>query len=138
MRATKIKNANVFLSTWIVITLAITFIDLAIFILFTIDYANLVERSRNVELPMSGNIPAASTTWLSAQNSAGIMMTISLRGYFLWVVNLILAVYFFLETFSIYNFNRRKVTSVNECRNICFIKSPMDFSEAAKTKWSLK
>lgn len=111
MRAEKIKNANVFISTWITITLAIVFIDLAIFILFAIDYGNLVKRSESVAIPTgeTATLGAQDLTWLSAQNSAGIMMTIALRGYFLWVLNLALPIYFFVESFRIYAYNRKQV-----------------------------
>jgi hypothetical protein len=112
------------LSVWVAITIVITCIDLAIFILFAVDFGNIVERSRTV--PMS----EPNITWLAAQNVAGIMMTIALRGYLLWFINLVLAIYFSANIFLVYQYNKnRQLEQRNGFTNPVFVKGNRPTSE---------
>jgi hypothetical protein len=47
---------------------------------------------------------ATSSILLSAQNVAGIMYSVALRGYALWLINLALSLYLFTQTFKIYDY----------------------------------
>lgn len=46
---------------------------------------------------------------VSARTAAAFMMSIIFRGYTVWVINVILCIYFFTQTFKISDYNRIKV-----------------------------
>lgn len=89
-------------------------IDLAIFILFAIDYDTIFSHSFTVDFDFAD---PTSAILITAQNSAGMMMSVALRGYILWLINLVLAVYLFTQTFKIYDYNKlggqRGITSTS-------------------------
>lgn len=94
---------NVFLYIWILITFVISMIDLVLFILFIIDYNTIMELSYNVGLNW---VPATRSILVTAQNTSGMLASIALRGYLLWLINLALTVYLFTQTFRVYDYNR--------------------------------
>jgi hypothetical protein len=90
-----------FIYAWVLITITVSIIDLVLFVLFTLDYDTILTRSFDVELIFSA---ASSSILITAQNSAGMMMSVALRGYVLWLINLVLAVYLFTQTFKVYDY----------------------------------
>jgi hypothetical protein len=74
-----------------------------LFVLFVIDYDTVYNHSltTNVNFAVS-----TSSILITAQNSAGIMMSASLRGYLLWFINLAIAFYLFTQTFKVYDYNK--------------------------------
>lgn len=48
---------------------------------------------------------------VSARTAAAFMMGIIFRGYTVWVINIVLCIYFFTQTFKISDYNRIKVGS---------------------------
>jgi hypothetical protein len=80
-------------------------IDLVLFILFAIDYEVILSHSFTVDFNFAAS---TSAMLITAQNSAGIMMSVALRGYVLWLINLALAVFLFTQTFKIYDYNKLK------------------------------
>lgn len=106
VKKANIRFVNVFLYIWIALTLIITMMDLALFILFTLDYDTILKHSLTISL----NFAAISQAVLiTAQNASGMMMSIALRGYILWIINFCLAIYLFFQTFKISDHNRMKV-----------------------------
>jgi hypothetical protein len=97
---------NVFIFIWAFITFAVCMIDMVLFILFIIDYETIVTHSFNVSLNFS---PATNVVLLSGQNTAGMMASLAVKGYFLWIVNLCMTVYLFTQTFKVYDYNRTKM-----------------------------
>lgn len=105
VKKSHLKYANAFLYTWILITIVISMIDLVLFILFALDYDTIFSHSFGISLEFADPTNAVLIT---AQNSAGMMMSVALRGYILWLINLALAVYLFTQTFKIYDYNKLK------------------------------
>ncbi|CAO1301736.1 unnamed protein product, partial [Diamesa hyperborea] len=105
VKKANIRFVNVFLYIWIALTLIITMMDLALFILFTLDYDTVLKHSLTVSLNFAAITQAVLIT---AQNASGMMMSIALRGYILWIINFCLAVYLFIQTFKISDHNRMK------------------------------
>lgn len=50
---------------------------------------------------------------IAAKTASGIMMSITLRGYTIWLINLVLCIYFFTQTFKISDYNRYKAAIAN-------------------------
>lgn len=105
MKKSTIKHLNVFLYIWILLTFVISMIDLVLFILFIIDYDTIMQASWLVSLNLQ---PSTQSVLITAQNTAGMMASIALRGFFLWFVNLALTVFLFTQTFRVYDYNRTK------------------------------
>lgn len=101
VKKSNLKYANIFIYTWVLITITVSIIDLVLFILFVIDYDTIFSHSFDVELAFS---QSTSSVLITAQNSAGMMMSVALRGYVLWLINLMLAVYLFTQTFKVYDY----------------------------------
>ena len=78
-------------------------IDLVLFILFALDYDTIFSHSFGIPLDFADSTNAVLIT---AQNTAGMLMSVALRGYVLWLINLALAVYLFTQTFKIYDYNK--------------------------------
>ena len=106
VKKANIRFVNVFLYVWITLTLAITMMDLALFILFTLDYDTVLKHSLTISLNFAAITQAVLIT---AQNASGMMMSIALRGYILWIINFCLAIYLFTQTFKISDHNRMNV-----------------------------
>lgn len=103
VKKSHLKYANVFIYFWVFITIVVSVIDLVLFILFALDYDTIFSHSFNFPLEFS---PPTSSVLITAQNSAGIMMSLALRGYILWLINLLLALYLFTQTFKVYDYNK--------------------------------
>lgn len=103
VKKSNLKYLNVFLFIWIIVTFIVIIIDLVLFILFILDFITIMnfsfERSLN-------NFPAVtSAVLITAQNTAGIMASVALRGYFLWLINLCLVIFLMTQTFKVYDYN---------------------------------
>lgn len=51
-------------------------------------------------------MPSTASVLITAQNSAGIMASVALRGYFMWFVNVFLVIFLFIQTFHVYDYNK--------------------------------
>lgn len=78
-------------------------IDLVLFIMFIIDYDTILTHSFYVSL--DGTVPITMSILITAQNTAGMMASLALRGYVLWIINLSFAIFLFTQTFKIYDYN---------------------------------
>lgn len=103
IKKSNIRYMNVFLYIWIFITFVISMIDLVLFIMFILDYDTIIRHSYDIS---SNFAVSTSTILITAQNTAGMMASIALRGYLLWLINLVLCIYLFTQTFRIYDYNR--------------------------------
>ncbi|GAB0099181.1 uncharacterized protein DMENIID0001_150270 [Sergentomyia squamirostris] len=112
-----IRYANIFLYIWIFFTLALSIVDLALGILFGLDYGIAMEAAFNVGL-LGAAINHAML--LAAQASAGVMMGVAFRGFILWLLNIFLALYLFTHTFKISDHNRMK----SGIDNVTFASDP--------------
>lgn len=99
------KYLNIFLYSWVLLTFVISMVDLVLFILFIIDYNTIMQASWLVSLNLQ---PSTQSVLVTAQNTAGMMASIALRGYVLWFVNLALSVFLFTQTFKVYDYNRTR------------------------------
>ena len=82
-------------------------IDLVLFIFFVLDYETLLSHSFSQSLNFAN---PTSSVLLSAQVSAGIMFSVALRGYLLWVINMAITLFLFTQTFKIYDYNKLAAT----------------------------
>lgn len=98
--------ANIFLYFWIAITLAVAIIDLALGILFGLDYDRIMARSYVEPLLTVGAVDSPPFLLAAAQAGVGMLFTIVLRGYIIWIINVALAIYFFTQTLEISDYNR--------------------------------
>jgi hypothetical protein len=108
VKKSNLRYANTFLYIWIVTTIVISIIDLVLFILFTLDYDTILTHSFDFNLNFQ---VAVSSILITAQNTAGIMMSLALRGYILWLLNIGIAVFLFIQTFKISEFNSQNEKS---------------------------
>uniref|UniRef100_A0A182M8C3 Uncharacterized protein n=1 Tax=Anopheles culicifacies TaxID=139723 RepID=A0A182M8C3_9DIPT len=125
-----VRYINVFLYIWIIITMIISVLDLALGILFAIDYDTLVETHRLSTAMISdssskqknalfaypfgmGQVLPPVQVLATAVHVSGIMMVMAFRGWIFWIVNVALAIFMFTQTFKIYDYNqmRRKQTN---------------------------
>uniref|UniRef100_A0A182K925 Uncharacterized protein n=1 Tax=Anopheles christyi TaxID=43041 RepID=A0A182K925_9DIPT len=107
-----VRYINVFLYIWIIITMIISVLDLALGILFAIDYDTVVHALFEYPFDMGQLLPAVQVL-ATAVHVSGIMMVMAFRGWIFWVVNVSLAIFMFTQTFKIYDYNqmRRKQKS---------------------------
>lgn len=101
-----IDYLNTFLYIWIFLTIVISLIDLVLGCILGSDYGVIMQRSANIQF--NEDTTPANIILLTAQSVAGTLMSISFRGYVLWIINVGLSIYFFKETFSIYEYNKMK------------------------------
>jgi hypothetical protein len=80
-------------------------IDLVLFIFFIIDYNTVMEESYQNTLNF---VPSTLSVLITAQNTSGMMASLALRGYLLWLINLALSVFLFTQTFKVYDHNKLK------------------------------
>lgn len=80
-------------------------IDLVLFIFFIIDYDTIMQTSFENTLNF---VPSTLSVLITAQNTAGTMASLSLRGYLLWLINLALTIFLFTQTFKVYDYNKLK------------------------------
>lgn len=78
-------------------------IDLVLAIFFFLDYDTIMELSFSENLNW---VPSTLSILITAQNTAGMMASLALRGYFLWFLNLGICVFLFTQTFKVYDYNR--------------------------------
>lgn len=98
-----IRYSNISLYFWIFITFSVSMIDLVLFVLFIVDYNTIMQQAYTLGLNFS---PVTNSVLITAQNTAGTMASIALRGYILWFFNVVLSIYLFTQTFRIYDFNQ--------------------------------
>jgi len=96
-----IKIANIFLYIWIVITVALSLMDLSFGILFALDYNDTMFLAHHQGL----GVPLQHVL-IAAQTAIGAMMTIAFRGFVLWIINVALCIYLFAQTFNIFDYNK--------------------------------
>jgi len=96
-----IKIANIFLYIWIILTVAISLMDLSFGILFALDYNDTMYLAHHHSLDV-----ASQFVLIAAQTAIGAMMTIAFRGFVLWIINVALAIYLFTQTFNIFDYNK--------------------------------
>lgn len=71
--------------------------------MFILDYDTIMTNSFGVSLDA---IPSTMSILITAQNTAGMMASLALRGYILWIVNLAFAIFLFTQTFKVYDYNQ--------------------------------
>lgn len=121
-----IDYLNTFLYIWIFLTIVISLIDLVLGCILGSDYGLIMHHASLVEFPTDTN--EDNIILLTAQNVAGTLMSIAFRGYVLWIINVGLALYFFMETFSVYEYNNMKgLTGMN---NIGFTENSHSIHKA--------
>lgn len=101
-----IRWVNIFLYFWIAITLAISIIDLVLGILFGLDFEKVLIAGH--AMPLTG-APADVTNahlLIAGQAAIGTLFSVVLRGYVLWLVNVMLVVFLFTQTLHVSDFNR--------------------------------
>lgn len=69
--------------------------------------------AHSVTVDHNGNTSQPHYLIVSAKTAAGIMMSIALRGYTIWIMNIVLCIYFFTQTFKISDYNRIKASIAN-------------------------
>jgi hypothetical protein len=84
-------------------------IDLVLFIFFIIDYDTIMQESYEKTLNF---VPSTLSVLITAQNTSGMMASLSLRGYLLWFINLALSIFLFTQTFKVYDYNKLKDVQV--------------------------
>lgn len=102
-----IDYLNTFLYIWIFLTIVISLLDLVLGCILGSDYGEIIHRAAYI--PFTAETTISNLVLLTAQSVAGTLMSISFRGYILWIINVGLAMYFFKETFSVYEYNKMKV-----------------------------
>ncbi|XP_058835762.1 uncharacterized protein LOC131692622 [Topomyia yanbarensis] len=107
-----VRYINIFLYIWIIFTIIISVLDLALGIQFAVDYDTIIHALFLRPYP---GATAADQTLLMAVTVSGIMMVMAFRGWIFWLVNVGLAVYMFTQTIVIYDYNqlRRKSGMTN-------------------------
>lgn len=86
-------------------------VDLVLFVLFITDYNTILQHSYNYSLNFGTSV---HSILIVAQNTSALLASLALRGYLLWLINLILTVYLFTQTFRVYDYNRMKSISKPE------------------------
>ncbi|CAD7083241.1 unnamed protein product [Hermetia illucens] len=90
---------NTILLIWVLITLAISAMDLGLGVLFGLDYGEILAVARTALY--FDDSPEVASVLLAGMTSSISMMIIALRGFVLWVINVALLSYFFVQTFII-------------------------------------
>lgn len=99
------KYANIYLYFWIINTVTVLVLDVVIGSFFARDYHNISERAKTIIL--SEPVERVGVI-LSARTAAWIMLSISFRGFVLWLINAACLVYLFNQTFHIHDHNKVK------------------------------
>lgn len=68
----------------------------------------LKHEAHHVGIDENGSTDQPKYLIVAAKTAAGIMMSIVWRGWTIWLINIILCVYFFTQTFKIADYNRIK------------------------------
>lgn len=103
------RVTNVILYLWVFVTLSVSAMDLALGVIFGIDYGRFAAEANKQDFAVNSDM----SIFISAQFVSISMMVIAFKGFILWIVNIALVCYFFTETFLI----SKAVTSANvSCR----------------------
>ena len=78
--------------------------DFTCFILFTLDYNIVMTASYQASLFGATSV---SAVLMAAQSASGIMMSVAIRGYLLWVINLALVIYMVILVFKVNTFRHK-------------------------------
>lgn len=103
VKKSNIRFLNVFIYIWILITFVISVVDLVLFIFFILDYNTIMQHSYTQSLNFATSTQSILVT---AQNTAGMLASLALRGYLLWLINVSLTIYLFTQTFRVFDYNR--------------------------------
>lgn len=99
------KYANIFLYFWIINTMTVIVLDVVIGSFFARDYTNISQRAKTIIL----SEPAETVSViLMARTVAWIMLSVSFRGFILWIINVVVMFYLFSHTFHIHDHNKVK------------------------------
>lgn len=130
VRYTYLRHANIFLYFWIIITTAISILDLGLGIALGLDYDTLrvifaknlqwwrnnhdffsfgQQHSHGIHLDNIATGEHPQFIINPAKSAALILMSVAFRGYVLWLINVGLCIYFFTQTLKISDYNRLKV-----------------------------
>lgn len=116
------RVTNVILYLWVLVTLSISAMDLALGVIFGIDYNRFSTQADKQGFMVN----PAMTIFISAQVVSMSMMVIAFKGFILWIINIAFVCYLFTETFLI----NKAVTSANvslerswELRSIFLIRN---------------
>lgn len=99
------RVTNVILYLWVFVTLSISAMDLALGVIFGIDFGRFSDAAKDKEFLAT----PLDTIFISAQIVSMSMVIIAFKGFVLWIVNIAFVCYFFTETFLI----NQAVTSAN-------------------------
>lgn len=99
------RVTNVILYLWVLVTLSISAMDLALGVIFGIDYNRFSTQADKQGFMVN----PAMTIFISAQVVSMSMMVIAFKGFILWIINIAFVCYLFTETFLI----NKAVTSAN-------------------------
>lgn len=106
------RVTNIILYLWVFVTLSISAMDLALGVIFGIDFARFSAQAVLQDFTADPSMAIL----ISAQFVSMSMMIIAFKGFFLWIINIGFVCYLFTETFLI----SKAVTSakVSYVRNI--------------------
>lgn len=105
VRGDELRMTKIMLYLWIFATLFISAMDLALGVIFGIDYGRFADNASKQNF--FGN--SGMAIFISAQTVSMSMMIIAFKGFILWIINIGLVCYLFTETFLI----NKAVTSSN-------------------------
>lgn len=100
-----IRWANIFLYTWILITLAVTLLDLILGVLLGLDYEKVNNAANAIALNPAADIVNGHLL-IAGQTAIGMLFSIVLRGYVLWLINVVLLIFLFSQTLLVADYNR--------------------------------
>lgn len=69
--------------------------------------------AHNIPVDDMANTQQPQYLIVAARTAAGVMMSVALRGYTIWLINIVLCIYFFTQTFKISDYNRIKAAISN-------------------------
>lgn len=106
------RVTNIILYLWVFVTLSISAMDLALGVIFGIDYGRFAAQAVLQDFAADPSM----AIFISAQIVSMSMMSVAFKGFVLWIINIGLVCYLFTETFLI----SKAVTSakVSCARNI--------------------
>lgn len=99
------RVTNVILYLWVFVTLTVSAMDLALGVIFGIDYGRYAAEAGIQKFLTNPSL----SIFVSAQIVSMSMMIIAFKGFILWIINIGFVCYLFTETFLI----NKAVTSAN-------------------------
>uniref|UniRef100_A0A1L8EIL9 Uncharacterized protein n=2 Tax=Haematobia irritans TaxID=7368 RepID=A0A1L8EIL9_HAEIR len=93
--------------TWVILTFCICAMDLSLGVIFGIDYGRFKSEAAdfNLSTVYSGDIEPQAAQILAAMVVSISMMIISFKGFVLWLINIVLAIYLLVKAVFIINDN---------------------------------